>query len=419
MKKTIMMISILIVSGFANSQSIKLNVDSIFGCAIAQAKSGNYNNSIKESRKALAGDTTRADIVVYMANVYSWKDKNDSALTCIQQARARNYAGNDLYESWTNILFRQHKYTELLSACDEAEKKGYSQKEDLLQKRLIAYSNLSEYSKGILTAEEPANAAIIKNEPVNTIYNSLLLKKSKEMVTLSYTNESFDSIASQHIASIGYYSKLGEHTLGISLNYANRFAKKDVQLESDFYLQMINEQYLHFNYAYALNAYLFPQNRIGMEYYFPITKKTSASLGLRYMHYSAISNPNLYIITGHLEKHFKKSSLSIRPYYVIKRDQQSLSFITNFKHFGKSDRNFWGIAYGFGNSPDDIYTTQQTGGFNQLKAHIYKIEKSFIVTRLSDLHLQLGYTSEQYNPLRPDKYRNRYIVELGYKIHFR
>lgn len=389
------------------------NTDSIFSKAISEVKYSNYSNAIQIAKEAYKSDTNRGDILVFLANVYSWENKNDTALIYIQEAKKIGYQKDDFFDSYTNILLRSKEFSKLLTACDEAESFNYSNVENLLQKRLLAYLNLEEYNKGITLAELTKNSDLIKNDPIESIYSSLLLKKKTNLIAANYTLDLFDNhYAPQHLAALGYSFKINENNLALRLNYANRFGKNDVQLESDYYHQLGNKHYMYFNYGYAFNAILFPRHRAGIEYYFPLGATTEGSIGGRFLNYST---DNVYIITGHLGQYFGSNWLAIRPFYVLKSDKKSLSFIANYRYYGKKSQNYWGIELGFGNSPDDFYSTTALGTFNDLYAYKIKVEKNFMLNKVSDIKLGLGYSHEE---LPQNILRNRFTFDIGYKFRF-
>ena len=87
--------------------------------------------------------------------------------------------------------------------------------------------------------------------------------------------------------------------------------------------------------------------------------------------------------------------------------------VGNYRLFGQNELDYWGIEISSGNSPDDLYSTTQTGGFNQLAAYKIKLEKSFQLNRISNFQIGLSFTNEE-----PDvyQYRQRYGIETGYQI---
>ena len=420
MKKKIAFLTIILF-GFFSAIKAQVNTDSIFGLAINQAKNQQYNLAINEAKKAMEMGTKRGDILVFIANVYSWQNKNDSAMLYIHDAQNLGYKHNDFFESWTNILLRTHQYEALLKSCDEAEKDDYSNSEDILKKRLISLTELKVYDKGIKLIEEPQNKKYLDFKPFNDLYSYLILKRNTNLISVYYIEDFFNNgLIPQYLASLGYSFKIGEHNLGLSANYANRFGLNDVQLETNIYLILKNKQYLYLNYGFAFYNSLFPKHRGGLEYYVPLPFKMSASIGGRYLYYQT-TNSNIFILTGHLEKYLGKSWISVRPYYVYNypSGKESYTLIGNYRIFGKSELYYWGIELGFGNSPDEKYSTSQTNGFNQLKAYKIKFEKNFMLNNVSDLHIALGYSSEEYKAANIIQSRKRFTVELGYKLRLK
>jgi len=408
---------ILLFSGIAHPVYCQTNTDSVFKIAIKYSQSQHYIPAIQTAKTAIQMDPKRGDILVFIANVYSWQSKNDSALLYIQKAQEINYHQDEFYESWTNILLRSHQYEALFQSLTEAEMQHYS-KNDILKKRLIAYYEMKRYDKGIKLLEDPENRRFIQSEPFNNMYTDFLMKRNTNLISAYYTLDFFgNGLMSQHLGSLGYSFKMGANNLGFTANYANRYGLNDVQLESNFYLMLGNKQYMYFNYGYAFNATLFPLHRAGLEYYFAPCLQFEESLGGRYMYYPG-SNLSVLIVTGHLGKTIARNWVSIRPFYVYvsKNNTHSLSFVGNYRLFGKNALEYWGLELGYGNSPDEKYSTSQLIGFNQLKTYRVKVEKNIMMNRVSDFHIGIGYSREEYIL---NNFRDRYTLELGYKIRLK
>jgi len=391
----------------------QMNTDSIFARAIFSARNKQYDHAISEAHKAILSDPYRADIMVYIANVYSWQEKNDSALLYIRKAQSLNYFKEDLFDAWLNILLRTQQFDALLECCQLAEQNAYTNAENILQKRLIAYAGLKKYDEGISLVKESVNSNYLQSGIIADLYTNLLLKRNTHVVSAYYTVDLFDIATPQHLANVGYSFGLNEHTMLLRMNYANKFQLTDIQVESDFYFQLKYKQYLYFNYGYAINAFLFPRHRAGFEYYFPLKYKAEASIGGRYMYYS---NSQVVIASGHLGKYLGKHWLALRPFYVFQKNIQSLSLIADYRIYGKNELDFWGVEMGYGNSPDDRFATTQNAAFSQLHAYKLKIEKNFMLNRVSDIRIGMGYAREEFIT---SQFRNRYTVELGYKLRLK
>lgn len=392
----------------------QVSTDSVFAVAINSAKLNQYQAAIQIAKRALNASPERGDIMVFVSNAYSWQSKNDSAIIYIQKARLINYFQPDFFESWTNILLRTHQYAALLRSCDEAEKHNYSPA-DILRKRLISYGGLKDYKSGVELAELAKNRVYLANESMNGLYSEMLVKRNTNVISTNYNMDFFDSSNLQYLGSIGYSFRSGRHTLGFRSNYANRFAMNDLQLETDFYLQLPKKQYLYFNYGFGFRNALFPRHRLGLEYYFQPAAKTDVSLGSRFFSYPT---SRVLIFTGSLSRYMGKGRVALRPFYVFtsQSNKQSFSLIGNYRLFAKNELTFWGIELGYGNSPDDRYSVSQTNEFNQLTSYKFKIEKSFMLNRVSDICVGLGYTREEFTT---NTFRNRYVLEVGYKLRLR
>ncbi len=156
---------------------------------------------------------------------------------------------------------------------------------------------------------------------------------------------------------------------------------------------------------------------MGIEYFFTPADKWETSLGVRYMNYPNAANQDVFIFTGSVGNYVGNNWISIRPFYVLQNDLQSLSVVLKYRLYGKSPMNFWGLEAGVGNSPDDILTTSQSS-FNELMSYHIKVEKNLKLNRISDFNIRLGYLYEQINQNSTKLYRNRYMVEAGYKYRF-
>lgn len=387
-----------------------------FNSAFAQeadSQKAKFRKTIEEARKALGAEPARGDLMVVIANNYAWQEKTDSALIYLEKAKQINYYNDDLFDSWLNVLLWSHRYESLLETCRVAEQYKYSHTENLLRKKMVAYTELRDYDEGIELFKAPGNKEFLKLDDISYMYNNLIMKRNTNVVQAFYSIDCFDHNAPQHLANLGYAFKVGKHSLALRANYADRYHMNDVLLESDFYLQMNNKSYMYFNYGYAFDASLFPRHRAGYEYYMPLEYKMEASLGARYMKY--ISS-EVFIATGHLEKYMGNHWVAFRPFYVMQDNGNSFTLLANYRFYGKNPLNYWGVELTYGNSPDDSRATMENAAFNNLDAYKIKLERNFMLNSISDVRIGIGYTREEYIT---SKFRNRYLIEVGYRFRLR
>ena len=417
MKKRITVI-LIILTGLLSEVHAKVNTDSIFERAILLAKNQHFNLAIIDAKKALSYNTKRGDIMVFLANAYSMDNKTDTAFMFIRWAKEIGYHNDDYYETWTNILLRDHQYIALLHACNEAEKQKYPDIEDLFRKRLIAYTELRYYDYGIHLIEEPQNKGYLNDKKINEVYSYLIYERNVNTLSVNYALNMFDKgYIPQHLASLGYSLRIGENSLGLVANYINQQNLNYVQLKANFHISLGEEQSIYFNYGYAYKASLFPQHQGSFEYYVNFPDHIESSFGARFMNYEKL-NTNLFILTAQIDKYLENNWFAIRPYYVfnISSKKKSFSLMNNYRLFGSNEFDFWGIEIDYGNMPDDLYSTTQVFGFSQLTSYKIKIEKNFRINRISGLDIGVGYSNEE---LKWYLYRNRLSVDVGYKIRLR
>ena len=183
------------------------------------------------------------------------------------------------------------------------------------------------------------------------------------------------------------------------------------------YKKLRSKNYWYMNYAYAFNGNLFAKHRIGLEYFFKTKNETETSLGARYLFYPLAIDKDIWIATGSIGFYIKNSWLSVRPHFVIREDQTSLSFSAKYRIYKENILEYTSFELGFGNSPDDIYTST-SGSFNQLMSYRFRAEKSKVINKKSQLVLAAAIMQEQYTIGTDISSRFRFIFDVGYRFRF-
>lgn len=408
----------LLFMWFVGSIKAQQNIDSIFSVAIEYARSNKFNDAISQAKQALKADELRGDIHVFIANVYSWKEQNDSAMKYLNDARKLKYVNDEFYEASLNVLLRAQKTDSLLHLCTEAEKQGYKNKTDLVKKRSIVYETQMEYAKIMEQFKDSAAKSMLADTLLAQIYENAKNQISEQLIGADYSVDFFSTGQLQHYASVFFTTKYDKLSSTFALNYANRFGLNDLQIDYSGYKKLRSKNYWYLNYAYAFNGNLFAKHRVGLEYYFISKKKTEISLGGRSLFYPFAIDKNIWIATGSLNLSIKNSLLSIRPFFVMRNGQTSLSFSAKYRMYGTNPLAYTGFEFGFGNSPDDLYTST-SGSFNQLMSYRFRADKSLVLSKQSQLLLAASVIQEQFS-IGPDiSSRFRFVIDLGYRYRFK
>lgn len=388
----------------------QVNTDSIFDAAIQQAKNKEYNHARINAKKVFKIHPDRQDVAIFIANVYGWDGKHDSAKIYIKKAHVLNRKSKELYDTWLNVLLWNGEYKNLLKIADQAERYKYKDKYNLILKRCYAYKNMGEYGKGVGLFDYEKNKPFLDSIKVYNVYRDMLKKDRPKAVSGMYTIDFFnDGTDPHHLAYIDYAFKIKRNTAIVRLNYANRFGENGLQIEADYYHLLKKRRYLYFNYGKSLVNSLFPIHRAGAEYYFPLKKNFEASIGARYLYFT--SN-HVAIITGHLGKYYKSFWFSLRPYYTIQEIGNSIAIVANARKYGKDPLEYWGLELAYGNNPDERYLLDPSGNYLSLNSFRVKVEKNIVVRKRDEFRISLGISHEE---TFKNKYRDRVSIELIYK----
>jgi len=411
MKKQIFFVFIILTLFFSLPLVAQMNTDSVFNIAIQQAAKKNYKAAVENANKVLEIHPDRADVNVFIANVYAWKGNTDSAKIYIRKANNLDPKSTELYDSWLNVLLWNEEYENLLKTADIAVKHDYDNKYNLTLKRLYAYKYLGEYAKGVAIFDNNKNAKLLDSTKINSLYHEMLMKNKQNTLSAFYSLDFFDDgiTAPQHLAYLDYTFKIKKHSLIFRLNYAYRYKEHGLQAEVDYYHVLKKGRYLYFNYGASIYNSLFPMHRAGAEFYFPLKKHFEASIGARYMYFP---NNNVYTLTGHLGKYLNSYWFSFRPFFTIQNIGNSVSVVLNARKYGHFSMSYWGVELGFGNSPDERYILDPTGEYFRLNSYRIKLERNIIIGRVNELKLSFSYS---YEETIKSVYRNRYTLEIIYK----
>lgn len=396
----------IFTSGYSLAQ---VNNDSIFESAIQASRKKQYSLAIKSSNEILKREPQRADILVFIANNFAWNHQLDSAQTYINKAYKIDPKSSELYDSWLNILLWNKEYNRLLNTCEDARSNGYSNNYNLLKKEALANNALENYSLTTDLIEHKDNALFFDSLAIQNIYQEALISSKPRLVSFFYAIDLFDSNIS-HFAYFDYTFNINQNKLILRLNYANRFNTNGTQLEADYYTKFDNHSYLYLNYGYAIDNILFPQHRAGAEYYFPLLEKTNASFGARYLRFN--SN-NVTIATGHISQYISNYWVALRPFYAMQKSGNSFAIVNTYRKYLSSDLSYWGLEFGYGNSPEERATLTQSNNYLRLTSYKIKLERNLLVRKTNELRIGVTIASEEANK---NNYKGRYTLELMYKL---
>lgn len=403
---------IVLISCLSIKGQGQINADSLFNAAIEHSKNNDYNRAIEDANTVLSHYPDRIDIVLFLANVSAWRGSYPDSKLFIERAFKINPKNPELYDAWLNVLLWNNEFNELLKTTKLAQENGYSNSYNILLKEVLALKGLKEYQRAIQEIHQNSNYR--DSASISSLYYELLNLNRQNIVSVFYSIDIFEKNGPkpQHLSYIDYGVNLRGNTLLVRGYFANRFNISDYQIEIDYYQNLRKGRYIYSSYGISILRELFPNHRAGLEYYTLITKNLEISAGGRFLNFN---NTSVFILTGHLGSYLGNWWIAARPFYTIKNDGHVFSATGNVRFYGPSGVDYWGLEFGYGNSPDEKNNAFQLADNLLLHSFRIKIEKNMRITKSNNMKLTVSWVNEE-QAARNFQSRIRFEIFVNHKF---
>jgi YaiO family outer membrane protein len=388
------------------------NPDILLKSSLEHVQNKDYVQALNLAHQAIALDSTRSDLLIFIANLHGWQHQTDSAVVYLQKAYRLDPGSQELYDSWLNVLLWDKDYQGVLTTSDLAEHQKYKNQYNLLLKRAEAYRGLEKYDQALAVLNNPEHAVYLDSSKVSALRQDLFLLNQRRNISVSYNADWSDAPVNELQQMVGIdFSERFHHTLAlVRFNYAHRFGKDGLQIESDVYQNFANKSYLYLNAGVGMNTAVFPTFRAGVEYTFPFLKTYEGSIGARYLQF-----PNLPVVllTGQFAKYLHSWWIGVRPFYTVKSNGNALTTLLDVRKYERKTRNFTELELGYGNSPDERLLLENGGQYFGLNAWKIKLSRNFRFRMSDEFKISASYSREERTV---GTYRNRIVVECLYQF---
>lgn len=172
----------------------------------------------------------------------------------------------------------------------------------------------------------------------------------KNQVSVSNSFDMFDAVYDPMVySSISYTRKTMAGSIIPRINYANRFQTHGIQYEVDFYPKFSETFYAYMNYGYS-NASIFPNHRVGGDFYANLPKSIEASVGMRYLNFDSA---DALIYTLSLGLYRGNYYFSLRPYITSQETVgTSISGSLLARKYLKNGDHYIGAMFAMGYLPE-------------------------------------------------------------------
>ncbi len=300
--------------------------------------------------KAILSRKFDSDVALLLGRTYAWDEKYDSSRVILNEVLSRNPENQEALDAFADVEYWSGNYEKALDYCDQLLKRNPTSETFLIKKARIQHVS-GKNKEAVSTLKDllqktPSNADALKKLQE---YRLDLMKNSVKLwYTLDYFDKAFDRDPWQ-LTALSYGRKTSLGTVIARVNLAKRFGETGVQYEMDAWPKISENNYGYLNYGFSQSS-VFPENRLGAEWYHNFPKSFEGSIGMRMLYFSSSS---VDIYTATLGKYLGNYWFSLRSFVMPDPDGSSVSGLLQVRRYFSDPENYIGLRLGYGVSPDD------------------------------------------------------------------
>ncbi len=371
-----------------------------------EARQYAFNGQREKARqicKAILAEGFNSDVALLMGRTYAWDGKYDSARIVFNEVLIQKPENIEVLSAFADVEYWSEEYEKAVEYCDLALKREPNSETFVLKKARILNSS-ERYEESVETLKDffqknPGSAEVMRK------IKEYRLDLMKNKVTLSYTIDWFNKGFNRdpwQITSLSYGRKTKIGSVISRVNYSDRFGDNGFQFEMDAYPKIAENSYLYVNYGFS-QSYLFPKNRMGLEWYKNFPHAFEGSLGLRLLFFN--SSP-VDIYTATFGKYVGNYWMSLRAFVTPdKVDGISVSGLMLVRRYFSDPEDYLGLRLGYGVSPDDNLYQRLS-----LKKRSFRMEYNHIFNHLWILNTG-GVVGQEMR--EPGKYLGYYTFDIS------
>lgn len=374
------LLALLLATNFCQAQDWKaLDADVLFARARQEAFNENRVLAREMLHHILETSPDYHDVRVFLGRTYAWDGQRDSARSEFKQVLAKSPEHLEALQAYTDVEIWDEKFETALSMVDRGLK-TYPTDEELLYKRASILNSLGRQSDSQITLSKLLDINP-SHENGKKLLRTIKVARMKYTAGISYNIDLFDKVFNPaHAGSVQLGRTNSWGTAIMRMNWAHRFETNGFQPEIEAYPSIVKGVYAYLNYGYS-NTLLFPKHRIGAEIFTKLPGSLEASAGIRYLHFNAETEVNIY--TASLGWYVKDYLLLLRG-FVTPDEEAGTSVsgsLTARRYFSDAD-TYVGLVAGIGFSPD-IRRIQSANGLSSDQIFLLGTQRFGIVFQKS------------------------------------
>jgi len=331
--------------------------------------------------KAILAQGFNSDVALLLGRTYAWDGMYDSTRVILNQVLDRNAGNMEALDAFADVEYWSENYDKAIEYCDLALKKDSTNEDFLFKKARILHSS-EKYEDAVETLEKIIRINSSNAEALKKL-QEFRLDVLKNRIRLNYTIDQFDKSFNRdpwQVVALSYGRKTKLGSVIARVNMAKRFGDTGFQYELDAYPKISENNYGYLNYGFSQSS-VFPENRIGAEWYHNFPKAFEGSVGIRTLFFTS---SDVTIYTATLGKYISNYWISLRSFVTPGSDGTSVSGILQMRRYFSDPENYIGLRLGYGVSPDENQNLVNPDASSrlQLKTRSIRLEFNHIINHV-------------------------------------
>lgn len=347
------------------------------------AEEKQYTKAISTGHLILAEDPDNFDVALYMARIYGWEAKYDSAYAIIKNILSKESDLFEAHEVLVDLAYWENDWVKL----EENSARALELQPDspqIMEKYLLA--------KNMQRSRQDAPELFL-----HYYYDHFRLPyvRNWHMLTAGVN-------LPMKIGVLSPYMNAGYHAGGES-------PSTDLQLNLDAYVNLGKKNYAMAGYGFSPNGVVnyLPRHRAAAEIWQVLPRGFALSAGLRYFYW----DQHFTFLTVSGEKYAGNYWFSVRSYLFFKEYGVSGSYYLSARRYFQDKFNHITFTVGYGTAPDEpLFVVSDLDRLNAISG---RIEFSKQLKPRLRLNVMTGYAYEEFDDM---EYRHRFDLRAGVYI---
>lgn len=393
------LIGLVLLTGKSWSQETP---EAIFTRVKTMASQNDYSTAINLTKQLTSQYPSNLDYKMYLAQLHYWAKDNTSAKNELLAILKEKPNHQEAFDILIKTEFQAGNYETVIQQTNDGKNKFQSNTDFYTFQEALALEKLKRNEEALSTLKSIPKESKIKNDA--DYIETQILKKKKNTIAIGHLFTDFENATSPlNITHLEYGRKIGQNTFIGRVQYGSSNDNTDLQAEIDGYLKVKAKSYLYLNSGISGDKGIFPEYKLGAEYYQDFNK-ISSSLGARYLSFNKDNNTLLF--TGHLGVYLKNWKIEYRHYLAENNRDWFSSSILNFRRNFETRESYVQLDLQYGSLPYFLLTSESFQRLNAYRVGLnakIRIEKNYFIQPI------IMYEREEFIP---NEFRNRYSLQF-------